>query len=98
MTLDRIIQQDNAFADALIEIFKRHPIEEWKHESRHAVRGSALRKARAGGYRGDFLSVMRGATIAAQHSHWRKQLREELAEDWGAPPDEVVAVHLLIYG
>lgn len=96
MTLDRIIQQDNAFADALIEIFKRHPIEEWKHESHHAVRGSALRKARAGGYRGGYTTL--AFTESAGHSYWRKQLRDELAEDWGAPPDEVVAVHLLIYG
>lgn len=80
--------RDVAFSEALSELFRRYPIEEWMHEMHHAVRQSAFRKARAGGYRDYAPSGM---------VRWRKQL-EENATDWHVPPEEVIAVHLLIYG
>lgn len=81
-------ERDRAFAEALVELFKRYPIEEWMHESYRTVRQSAMRKARGGGY----CDYAPGGMV-----RWRKQL-EENAIDWNVPPEEVIAVHLLIYG
>jgi len=86
-TLD--MQRDNAFADALVALFKAHPIPEWMHEMHHAVRGSALRKARNGGYR-DY--------AAGGMLRWRKQVAENAELDWNVPPEQVVAIHALIFG
>lgn len=80
--------RDGAFFEALKQLFIQNPIEEWMHEMHHAVRGSALRKARGGGYR-DYAP---GGMV-----RWRKQL-EENATDWHIPPEELLAVHTLIYG
>jgi hypothetical protein len=81
------IQRDTAFFEALKQLFIAHPIPEWKHEMHHAVRGSALRKAKAGGYCDYAPGGMR---------RWRKQL-EENAIDWNVPPEQVVVIHSLIY-
>lgn len=86
-TLD--LERDNAFADALVALFKQHPLPEWMHEMHYAVRGSALRKARNGGYR----------NYAPGGMHrWRKQVAENAELDWNVPADQVVAIHTLIYG
>ncbi len=90
------MQRDDAFAAALVELFKQHPLHESMHEVHHAVRGSAIRKARNGGYRGVAVANLHSPWLT--HEYWRKELRKELAPDWRIPPDEVVAIHLLIYG
>jgi hypothetical protein len=84
----RAKKRDEAFYEALRQLFIANPIPEWMHEMHHAVRGSALRKARGGGY----CDYAPGGMV-----RWRKQL-EENATDWGVPPDQVVAIHALIYG
>jgi hypothetical protein len=81
-------QRDRAFAEALTELFRRHPLPEYVHEMHPAVRSSALRKAKSGGYRDYAPGGMQ---------RWRNQLREN-AEDWGIPPDELITIHTLIYG
>lgn len=90
------MQRDDAFAAALVELFKQHPLHESMHEVHHAVRGSALRKAANGGYRG--VAGNDPSLPWRTNGYWRKELRCELAPDWRIPPDEVVAIHLLIYG
>jgi hypothetical protein len=81
--------RDAAFADALAELFKRYPIPEHSHDMHHAVRGSALRKARAGGY-ADY--------APGGMDYWRRQVMENAREDWNVPMEEVVTIHALIYG
>lgn len=90
------MQRDAAFAAALVELFKQHPLHGSMHEMHHAVRGSAIRNAANGGYRGVAVANLHSPWLT--HEYWRKELRECLAPDWRIPPDEVVAVHLLIYG
>lgn len=94
--LDDVVEQmaqekerDEAFHEALKQLFIANPIPEWMHEMHRAVRGSALRKAKNGGYR-DYAP---GGMV-----RWRTQLRENATEDWNVPADQVVAIHLLIYG
>lgn len=93
--IDEVIDQmslarmkDQAFAEALRQLFIANPIEEWMHEMHRAVRMSALRKAGSGGYCDYAPGGMQ---------RWRTQL-EENAIDWNVPPDQAVAIHLLIYG
>ena len=81
-------KRDRAFHDALLELFKQYPLHESMHGMHYAVRASALRKARAGGY----CDYAPGGMI-----RWRNQLREN-AEDWNIPADELIAIHTLIYG
>jgi hypothetical protein len=81
------IQRDQAFCEALKQLFIAHPIHESMHEMHHAVRMSALRKAKAGGYCDYAPGGMQ---------RWRKQL-EENCTDWNVPPEQVVAIHSLIY-
>lgn len=82
------IQRDAAFAETLKQLFIANPLWDGAHEMHHAVRGSALRKARSGGY----CDYAPGGMI-----RWRNQLREN-ASDWNVPEDELVAIHALIYG
>ena len=82
-------RQHAAFADALVELFKRYPLPDHAHDLHRAVRGSALRKARTGGY-------MDYAPNGA--AYWRQQVMENAREDWHVPMEEVVAIHALIYG
>lgn len=82
-------RKHQAFADALVELFRRHPLPEYFHESHHAVRDSALRKARQGGY-ADF--------APGGMAYWRRQLIENAREDWRVPREEVATIHALIYG
>ena len=82
-------QRDEAFAAALVELFKQYPIPDYMHEMHHAVRGSALRKAKNGGYCDYAPGGMQ---------RWRKQVHENAEFDWNVPPDQVVAIHLLVYG
>lgn len=86
-TLD--MQRDHAFFEALKQLFIDNPLHESAHEMHHAVRFSALRKAKNGGYR-DY--------AADGMQRWRRQVAENAAEDWNVPPEQVVAVHVLIYG
>lgn len=81
-------KRDEAFAEALKQLFIANPLWDGAHEMNHAVRGSALRKARSGGY----CDYAPGGMI-----RWRNQLREN-ASDWNVPEDELVAIHALIYG
>lgn len=81
-------QRDQAFHEALKQLFIAYPLEQWMHEMHHAVRGSALRKAKNGGYCDYAPGGMQ---------RWRTQLREN-AGDWNVPADELLAIHALIYG
>lgn len=80
--------RDVAFFEALKQLFIDNPVWAGAHVVHHAVRGSALRKARNGGYCDYAPGGMQ---------RWRTQLAEN-AEDWNVPPDQVVAIHTLIYG
>jgi len=82
-------KRDQAFADALVELFRRNPLPDYAHDMHHAVRGSALRKARAGGY----ADYAKGGM-----AYWRRQVAENAREDWNVPTDEVITIHALIYG
>lgn len=84
----RAKERDEAFYEALKQLFIDNPIPEWRHEMHHAVRASALRRARSGGY----CDYAPGGMV-----RWRKQLGEN-ATDWNVPPEQVVAIHALIYG
>ena len=88
-TSTRDLERDTAFYEALKQLFIDNPIPEWMHEMHHAVRGSALRKAKNGGYR-DW--------AGGGMQRWRKQVAENAAEGWHVPPEQVVAIHALIYG
>jgi hypothetical protein len=81
--------RDVAFYEALKQLFIDNPLPDHAHEMHHVVRGSALRKAKAGGYRDYAPGGMQ---------RWRKQVEENALHDWNVPPEHVVAVHLLIYG
>ena len=80
--------RDVAFAEALKHLFISNPPWDGAHEMHFVVRGSAVRKARGGGYRDYAPGGMQ---------RWRTQLHEN-AIDWNVPPDQVVAIHTLIYG
>lgn len=82
-------RKHRAFADALVELFRRNPVPDYAHDMHHAVRGSALRKARQGGY-ADF--------APGGMAYWRRQLIENAREDWNVPREEVATIHVLIYG
>lgn len=82
------ITKDIAFGEALKQLFAAHPLWEGAHEMYHAPRSSAIRKARNGGY----------YDAADEGQYWRHQLRYTFAPDWRVPPDELVALHMLIYG
>ena len=76
-----------AFAAALEELFSRYPVPKYEHEIWYAVRETALRRARDG------LFYSTSAPV------FYRQRAEDLARtDWGVPPEEVVAIHTLIYG
>lgn len=75
-------QRDNAFADALRELFYRYSRPAEVSHMTAIARGAALRKARSGGYR--------------TYSSGGMLLRE-LASNWRVPPDQVIAIHMLIY-
>lgn len=82
------MQRDTAFFEALKQLFIANPLPDYVHEMHHAVRGSALRKAKNGGYR-DYAS--------GQMKVWRTRLAE-MAPEWRVPTEQVIAIHLLIYG
>jgi hypothetical protein len=86
-TLD--MQRDTAFFEAIKQLFIDNPIHESLHEMHHAVRGSALRKAKNGGYRDYAPGGMQ---------RWRNQVAENAELDWNVPSEQVIAIHLLIYG
>jgi len=64
------MQRDAAFAAALVELFKQHPLHESMHAMHHAVRGPAIRKARNGGYRGGAVAYPHIPWLT--HEYWRK--------------------------
>jgi hypothetical protein len=80
--------RDEAFAAALRELFKANPLWEGAHEMYIVVRGSAVRKARRGGY----------MDPRGRQDYWRGVLRDDMAPDWRVPADELIAIHMLIYG
>lgn len=88
---DYITERDRhrAFSNALAELFRRYPLPDYYHEMHPAVRDSALRKARDGGY-ADY--------APGGMAYWRRQLVENDREDWNVPNEEVAAIHALIYG
>lgn len=86
-TLD--MQRDTAFYEALKQLFIANPLPDYAHDMHHAVRGSALRKAKNGGYR-DY--------APGRMQYWRKQVMENASLDWSVPPAQVIAIHALIYG
>ncbi len=82
------VQRDTAFFEALKQLFIANPLPDYVHEMHHAVRGSALRKAKNGGYR-DY--------APGQMPVWRTRLAE-MAPEWRVPTEQVITIHLLIYG
>lgn len=90
--LRELSAKDEAFGDALVELFRRHPAPELIPQSHRAVRGSVLRKARAGGYR------PRVRTWSETAMTGYRELLVELAPDWCVPTDELLTIHMLIYG
>jgi hypothetical protein len=83
--------RDEAFAAALVELYKKYPVWEGAHESANSVRASVYRKASIGGYRHS-----EGVDYSKNYS-WLKLLEQLAVEDLRIPPDELLAIYSLIY-
>jgi hypothetical protein len=86
-----LLQKDEAFHAALVQIMKNNPLPGHAHDMHHANRGSVLRRAKGGQYR-------HPQENAPGNRMWREVIRENLEVERCIPVDEVIAVHMLIYG
>lgn len=92
-----MLDRDKAFHAALIELFRAHPVEEWRHEMYHAMRESVLRKAQGGGYRRSDPRAAWKPVNGSTMKYWRDLLGER-EEELLVPAGSIVTIHLLVYG